>query len=85
MRAIHQRVIGQGGQLAERADHLRRRAFKQAAAAAGKQRVAAEQPGRAILALAHVGDVAHGVARHIQHIQLQRQTRHFDLAFATGK
>jgi hypothetical protein len=57
--------------------HLCRRAFEDAAAAARKQRVTAEEQGfRAAIGLCK-GDVAHGVSRHMQHLELQAQ--HFNV------
>ena len=76
MRAIHFRLCRQRCQFAERLGHLRRRAFENPATAAGKQGVAAKQPGFAsdvANLVAHVGNVALGVARHVEHTQGQRQ------------
>ena len=51
--AAHPGVARQRGELVQRGQHLRRRAFEQAPAAAGEQRVAAEEQRRA--SPSHVG------------------------------
>jgi hypothetical protein len=70
MRAIDPGRIGQCRQLVERVRHLLRRALEQPAATAGKQRVAAKQP---LLVFCKIGNMAAGVARHIQHPESQLQ------------
>ena len=66
MAAINAGVVGQRHELAQCAVHLRRRALKDTAAAAGKQGVAAKQHIRAVK-----GNVAAGMGGHFDH-------RHFD-------
>ncbi|MNT93349.1 hypothetical protein D3C72_2348030 [compost metagenome] len=53
--------------------HLRGRAFEKTATAAGKQGVAAEQDRLEAGRPAHVRNVPGGVARHVQHGQVQVQ------------
>ncbi len=77
MGAVHGGVVRQGGQALERETHLRRGAFEQAAAAAGEQGVATEQPGLlAIGSVGNIGDMATGMARHGQHAHRQIDAGH---------
>jgi len=84
MGAAHPRAPRQGRQLARRREHLRRRALEQAAAATGKEGVAAEDQGCAVDVRAVVGDVARRVARDLQHLEAQAQGVHL-VAFGQAR
>ena len=75
VRAADLGVVGQRGQALQRVVHLRRRAFEQAAAAGGEQRVAAEQQRRLGGAAFKIGDVAGGVAGHIDDLEVPAEHR----------
>jgi hypothetical protein len=60
--AVHLRVVGQGAQLLQRGVHLLRRAFEDAAAAAGEERVATEESTAPI-----IGNVRARVSRDAEH------------------
>ncbi len=68
MRAIDPRCGRQPGQPLQRAEHLRRGAFEQAAAAGAKQSVATEKQVCAIIA-----DMPERMPRQGQDLQLQLQ------------
>lgn len=79
------RAIDGGGvrkrcQFPERIRHLFRRAFKQAAAAAGEQGIAAKKPG---LRRCEIGDVSTRMSGDVEHIECQLELRYGELvAFA---
>ena len=80
MGAVHLRLVGQACEFHQGRRHLFRCTFEQATAAAGKQRIAAEQP---VLFSRHISDMAGGMARDVQHIEAQRQIGQDDgVAFA---
>jgi hypothetical protein len=73
--AVHARVGRERGELTERRPHLRRRAFEQPAASGGEQRVAAENRGSTSRRLDEC-DMAHRVARNVEHIERDPDSRH---------
>ena len=73
VRTAYARVAGQGRQLLQRGQHLRRRAFEKPAAAGREHGVAAKEQGRLSRGFGHVGDVPGGVARHIKDLEAQAQ------------
>lgn len=68
MRAINIRFQRERRQLGERSEHLLRRAFENAPASAGKQRIAAEQRP-----FAKIGDMSDRMARHFQYAETLRR------------
>lgn len=78
--AIDLGVIGQGGKFGQRCVHLLRRAFEQAAAAAGKQGVATKQAVYSI-----IGDVAGSVAGHVKHTECGFQAGEVDQIALAGR
>jgi len=73
-------VVRQRGERIERAQHLRGRSLEQAPAAAAEQRVAAEDG-----AVARVGDVASGVARDVEHAELEPEREQCDAIAALDR
>ena len=67
--AVHAGRRRQRGQRIERRDHLPRRSLEQPATPTREQRVAAEQQRRQVIR-GEVGDVARGVARHVDDPEL---------------
>ena len=78
MRAVHPGSGRQAAQAVERGQHLRGRAFEQAAAAGGEQRIAAEQQGLARPASGVVSDMPQGVAGDVQDFEVESEFRHGD-------
>jgi len=80
VRAVNLRLIRKQCKFAKRRRHLFRGALEQTAAAAGEQRVSAEQPTwlRRV-----VGDVTKRMSGHFEHPKRQAQLRHIhDIVFA---
>jgi len=76
MRAANACVGRQSRQFAERCEHLRRRAFKQAPATTAKKSVATKQHGFTAHVCAVKRNMAGGVAGDIDHLPLQTQRMH---------